>query len=149
MSVGIHVSNSRGVLLDNVVIRGFEKGLYVQNSNFLINNCEFSQNKVGIEAIRSFGTISKSKFYDNIIDLMVNNSSVHVIDTIAKTIQKITSRGTTIEEINANWIAQLIINTRNHQKKKNLFKKLLEKAKYLGLFWTIYQILKELGVILL
>jgi len=148
MATAIYLDKSRGVVLDNVSIVGFEKGIHAKDSEFLVRNCHFSENKIGIESINSFGSIYNSEFRENVIDLIVNRSSIHLVDTIAKKIMEITRNGSRIEDVEANWIAFRIINTTDPQEKKRLFRKLLvEYGQYIGLIWTFYQILEKLGIL--
>lgn len=143
MTTAICLDRSRGVILDNVSIVGFEKGLYAKDSEFLVRNCHFSENKIGIESVNSLGSIYNSEFRENVIDLIVNRSSIHVVDTIAEKVMEITRNGSRIEDVEANWIAFRIINTTDPQEKKRLFGKLLEKIQYVSSVWTLYLMIKE------
>ncbi|AKG91064.1 hypothetical protein GAH_01649 [Geoglobus ahangari] len=147
MTTAICLERSRGVVLDNVSIVGFEKGIYAKDSEFLVRNCYISENKIGIESVNSFGSIHNSEFRKNDIDLIVNRSSIHVVDTIAEKVMEITRNGSRIEDIEAHWIAFRIINATDPQEKRRLFRKLIEYSQYIGLIWTIYQILKESGIL--
>ncbi|RLI85726.1 MAG: hypothetical protein DRO98_06530, partial [Archaeoglobales archaeon] len=77
----------------------------------------------------SIGTIHRGYFRDNAIDIVVNASSIHVIDTVAKRILEIAKEYSRYEFIELGYIASRIINTLDLARKRELYKELLLKIR--------------------
>ena len=60
MATAIYMQNAKNVILKNVTIRGFDFGIVSRNCTFLANRLFLIDNKVGIYAENSLGTIYKS-----------------------------------------------------------------------------------------
>ena len=88
MTTAIYLKNAKNIFLRNLIVKCFDFGIVSKNSTFLADRLLLAGNRVDMYVENSFGTIYRSHF-DNIIDIIVNNSTLHRIDTIAMKILEI------------------------------------------------------------
>jgi len=129
MTTAIHLEGVRRATLRNVMVRGFDIALSVKNSSFIAEDFYSIGNFIGVYAKNSIGTIHRGYFRDNAIDIVVNASSIHVIDTVARRILEIAGNYYRYEFIELGYIASRIINTLDLAQKRELYKKLLLKIR--------------------
>ena len=145
MATAIKLKNAKRVLLDNVVISGFNRGIEAINSDFALSNSNVRRNVVGVDLTNSDAIIHNSQLVDNAIDIVVNKSRVQLIDTIAYRILEILPKGDCrMNPYQIERIAYSIINTRDIQEKKRNLSQLLKYLKNYTHIWGIYQIIKEI-----
>jgi len=129
MTTAIRLEGVRQAILRNVMVRDFDVALSVKNSNFIAEDFYSIGNFIGVYAKNSIGTIHRGYFKDNAIDIVVNASSIHVIDTVAKRILEIAKEYSRYEFIELGYIASRIINTLDLARKRELYKELLLKIR--------------------
>jgi len=129
MATAIYLEGVRQATLRNVMVRGFDIALLAKNSNFIAEDFYSIGNFVGVYAKNSIGTIHRGYFRDNAIDIVVNTSSIHVIDTVAKRILEIARNYYRYEFIELGYIASRIINTLDLARKRELYRKLFLKIR--------------------
>lgn len=145
MTTAIALRRANNVIVRNVWISGFNKGIEAVNSNLLLSGVHVQRSGIGLELINSYASIHSSKFIDNAIDMIVNKSTAFIINTIASRILRILPKGDyRINPYTTQFIAYEIINTIDIQRKRLLLHKLLNILKYAGYGWLVYQILREL-----
>ena len=145
MATAIKLDKSSKVLLRNVSIRGFNKGIEATDSDLLLSGVDVQRCGTGVELVRSNATFHNTQIRDNTVDLVINNSKAHIINTIAQRIVEITPKGDyRINPYQIQSIAYEIINTTNIHEKRKKLKQLWNIVKYTPLAWTTYQIIKEI-----
>ena len=129
----------------NVSIRGFNKGIEAVNSDLLLSGVDVRRCGIGVELVDSHVTFHDTFLMDNNVDLVVNNSNAHLINTIARRILAVTPKGEiSINPYQIQSIAYQIINTRDITEKKRGLKQLWNVVKYTSLAWTFYQIIERI-----
>jgi hypothetical protein len=145
MATAIKLDKSSRIFLRNVTIRGFNKGIEAINSNVLLSRVDVRRCGTGVELINSHATFHDSCLMDNNVDLVVNNSNAHLINTIAQRILAVTPKGDiSINPYQIQSIAYQIINTRDITEKKRRLKQLWNVIKHTSLAWTFYQIVEKI-----
>jgi hypothetical protein len=140
----ILMHNAKNVILRNIWISGFSKGVEAVNSNLLLNNVHIRRCNIGLNLVNSNATIYNSILIDNTIDIIVKRSTAFIIESIVHRIMEILPNGDYRINPYKVWrITNEIINTRSEKVKKSLLHKLLKYLEYMGYGWIIYQILKE------
>jgi len=129
MATAIYLNGVRQAVLNNVVVRGFDVALLAKNSNFIAQDFQSLNNFVGVYAENSSGTIHRGYFKDNVIDIVANSSSIHVIDTVASRILEIAEKYYRYEFMELGYIASKILNTIDSAQKRELYKTLLLKIR--------------------
>jgi hypothetical protein len=144
MSSAIVMHNAKNVILRNVWISGFRKGVEAVNSNLLLNSVHIRRCDIGLNLVNSNATIHNSMLIENTIDVIVNRSTVSIIESMVRRIMEILPNGDYRINPYKVWrIANEIINTRSEEEKRSSLHKLLRYLEYVGYGWIIYQILKE------
>lgn len=144
MSTAIRLGKSKGILR-NVTIRGFNKGIEAIDSDLLLSQVDVQRSGIGVELIRSNATFHDVQLRDNTVDLVINNSKAHIINTIAQRIVEITPRGDyRVNPYQIQAIAYQIINTTDIQEKKRRLRQLWNVVKYTPFAWAVYSIIKEI-----
>jgi len=144
MATAIGMRNAKNVILSNVTIRGFSKGIEAVNSNMLLSQANIQRCGIGLDLVNSNSIIHQSRFSDNSIDLVVNRSRAFVIDTMVHRILRILPRGDyRINPYPIEGIALGIINTADVNEKRRLLRQLLSILRNTPLAWTVYQIIRE------
>ncbi len=70
MATAIYVRGARNVVLDNVVIRGFDKGIVLEDTYATLNRVYVTQTNIGLLARKNYALINQSLFLDNAIDIL-------------------------------------------------------------------------------
>jgi hypothetical protein len=144
MSSAIAIHKAKNVILKNVRIVGFRKGLEAIDSSLSLDNVYIERCGIGIDLIKSDAIIRNSRAVDNLIDMVVNKSRVSIIDSMVSRILEILPNGDyRVNPYRARLIAYEIINTRSERMKRSLFRKLLKYLELVGHVWIIYQIIRE------
>ena len=158
MSTAIHLKNAKHVILDNVVIRGFQKGILAENSQVSMRKTNISGNVIGLEVHNSDFIVANSILNNSIDILLGKNSEVTIIDTIARRIIDITKTPSMVDSnaLEINWIAHRILLTKDLNQKKVLLNQIKERISRYSIIgrvipWivTLYEfikMLKELGI---
>ena len=145
VATAIALRSAKNVLMRNVTIRGFDKGIQALNSNLLLSGVNVQRCGVGLDLINSNAAISRSQLIDNAIDIVVNKSRAFLINTLAHRILQILPRGDyRINPYHIERIAYKIINTADISEKRRHLRKLLNILKKTPYAWAIYQIIKEI-----
>lgn len=145
MATGIGMRNAKNVLLSNVTINGFSKGIEAVNSSMLLNRANIQSCGIGLDLINSNSVIYSSQFSDNCIDIVVNRSRAFVIDTLVRRILRILPSGDyRVNPYQIEGIALGIINTADIHEKRRRLRQLLLILRNTPLAWTVYQIIKEI-----
>lgn len=145
MATAIALRSANNVLMRNVTISGFKKGIEAVDSNLLLNEVRVQRCGIGLDLIGSNATIYRSQLIDNAIDIVVNKSRAFLINTLAYRILRILPRGDyRINPYRIELIAHEIINTADVNEKRRRLRKLLNILKKTSYAWTIYQIIKEI-----
>ena len=119
MPTGIYIKGAKNVLLQDVVIRGFEKGIIAENSEAFLNRVTLQNNVVGIETLNSRLTVVSSQFENNVIDLLMHKKSVvEKIDTAMNLIIDVSSGVASIEALNIQELAREVLYSRDLTEKK-------------------------------
>jgi len=144
MATAIKLNKSSRVFMQNVSIRGFNKGIEAIDSNMLLSGVDVRKCGTGVELINSHATFHDSCLMDNNVDLVVNNSNAHIINTIARRILAITPKNDyRINPYQIQSIAYQIINTRDADEKRRRLKQLWNIVKHTSFAWTFYQIIER------
>jgi hypothetical protein len=144
LGTALALRGSSSVFLDNVVIRGFNKGIEAVDSNLLLSGVDVRGCGVGLGLNNSYASIYRSRLSDNVVDLVVNRSTAFVIDTLAHRILEVLPRGDIrINPYQIERIARRIITTVDVREKRRLLRWLLSIIKVTPLAWTAYSIVKE------
>ena len=145
MATAIALRSANNVLMRNVTISGFKKGIEAVDSNLLLNQVRVQRCGIGLDLINSNASIYRSQLIDNAIDIVVNKSTAFLINTLARRILRILPRGDyRINPYYIELIANQIITTADMSKKRAGLRKLLNILKKTPYVWTIYQIIKEI-----
>ena len=145
LTTAIALRSANNVLMRNVTIRGFNKGIEALDSNLLLSGVNVQRCGVGLDLISSNAAIYRSQLIDNAIDIVVNQSRAFLINTIAYRILQILPRGDyRINPYHIELIAHEIINTADISEKRRRLRTLLKILKKTPYAWTIYQIIKEI-----
>jgi len=145
LATAIKLENASKVFMRNVSIRGFNKGIEAINSDLLLSGVDVRRCGIGVELVNTHATFHDTFLMDNNVDLVVNNSNAHLIDTIAKRILAVTPKGDiSINPYQIQSIAYQIINTRDITEKKRRLKQLWAVVKYTSLAWAFYQIIERI-----
>jgi hypothetical protein len=145
MATAIGMRNARNVLLSNVTIRGFSKGIEAVNSSMVLSEANIQRCGVGLDLVNSNSVIHHSQLTDNGIDMVVNKSRAFVIDTLVYRILKILPKGDyRIDPYQIEYIALGVVNTADIREKRRRLRRLLNILKNTPLAWTVYQIIKEI-----
>lgn len=145
MATAIKLNKSSRVLLRNVSIRGFNKGIEAIDSDLMMDEVNVQRCGTGVELVRSRATLNDTILRDNTVDLVINNSRAQIINTIAQRIVEITPKGDyRINPHQIRAIAYEIINTADIHEKRKKLKQLWNVVKHTPLAWAAYQIIKEI-----
>lgn len=143
--MAIALRRTNNVLMRNVTIRGFNKGIEALDSNLLLSGVNIQRCGVGLDLIGSSAAIYRSRLIDNSIDIVVNKSRAWLINVLVHRILEILPRGDyRINPYQIEFIAREIINTADIREKRRRLRKLLNILKKTPLVWTVYQIIKEI-----
>jgi hypothetical protein len=120
-----------------VVVEGFDTGISVLNSDILLNQVNVTKNRIGLRLLNSESVIQNSNISDNEINIISENSSVQVINTITENvidrINEAIRKRTTDADVNeysrVRDYAQQVLRTQNPQSKRNKFNKLIRKIR--------------------
>ena len=145
LTTAIALRSANNVLMRNVTISGFNKGIEASDSNLLMSGVNVQRCSVGLDLISSNAAIYRSQLIDNAIDIVVNQSRAFLINTLAYRILRILPRGDyRINPYHIELIAHEIINTADISEKRKRLRTLLNILKKTPYAWTIYQIIKEI-----
>lgn len=145
MATAIALRRANNVLLRNVTVTGFSKGIEAVDSNLLLGRVRVQRCGIGLDLNNSNAAIYRSQLIDNAIDIVVNKSTAFLVDTVARRIIEVLPKGDIrINPYQAECIAYEIINTGDITKKRTILRKLLKILKVAGYGWLIYRIIKEL-----
>jgi hypothetical protein len=145
LTTAIALRSANNVLMRNVTISGFNKGIEALDSNLLLSGVNVQRCGVGLDLISSNAAIYRSQLIDNAIDIVVNQSRAFLINTLAYRILRILPRGDyRINPYHIELIAHEIINTADISEKRKRLRTLLNILKKTPYAWTIYQIIKEI-----
>ncbi len=147
MDTAILVKGARNVVLDNVVIRGFSRGIVLENSTALLNRVVIAQSEIGLVTKRSYVTINQSMFLDNKIDILAENASLNLIDTIARKVlayfSNITISHYAVNPYRIIAQAREVLKEQDPLVKRRKFRQLLKTLlQYAAYAKTIYDIIK-------
>ncbi|NJE13752.1 hypothetical protein [Thermococcus sp. LS2] len=125
MPTGIYMKGAKNVLLQDVVIRGFEKGIIAEDSEAFLNRVTLRDNIIGIETLNSRLTIVSSRFENNVIDLLMKKKTeIEKIDTAMHLVLDVTSSASSIEAINVQSLARQVLYSKDLTEKKRALKRL-------------------------
>jgi len=145
LATAIALRSANNVLMRNVTIRGFNKGIEALDSNLLLSGVNVQRCGVGLDLISSNAAIYRSQLIDNAIDIVANKSRAFLINTLAYRILRILPRGDyRINPYRIERIAREIINTADVREKRRRLRTLLNILKKTPYAWTIYRIIKEI-----
>ena len=149
MATAIYVRGARGVVLDNVVIRGFDKGIVLEDSQAMLNRVFVTKSNVGLLARSSHAVVNQSVFLDNAVDILADSASLDLIDTFAKKVIAYLSNVRIYHyAVNPYKIiaqARDILKESNPTAKRRKFKQLLKTAiQYAAYAKTLYDIIKTI-----
>lgn len=145
LATAIALRSANNVLMRNVTISGFNKGIEALDSNLLLSGVNVQRCGVGLDLISSNAAIYHSQLIDNAIDIVVNKSRAFLMNTLAYRILRILPRGDyRINPYRIKLIAHEIINTADITDKRRRLRTLLNILKKTPYAWTIYQIIKEI-----
>lgn len=145
LATAIALRSANSVLMRNVTISGFKKGIEALDSNLLLSGVNVQRCGVGLDLISSNAAIYRSQLIDNAIDIVVNKSRAFLMNTLAYRILRILPRGDyQINPYHTELIAHKIINTADISEKRRHLRTLLNILKKTRYAWTIYQIIKEI-----
>lgn len=156
MSTAIRLRNARHVTLDNVSIRGFQRGILAENSQVFMRRTNISGNFIGIETYNSDFIVANSILNNNLDILLGKNSEITILDTIARRIIDITKTPVEPVALDVNWIARRILSTKDVNQKMSLLKQIKEKispyliiggqaVSWIVMIYELFKILQELG----
>lgn len=86
MTAGIRLKDSKIIVIEGCTFEGFDTGISVDNSDVLISKTNLTNNKVGLALKDSQSIIHKSFFSGNEIDILAENSSYDVIDSLVSNV---------------------------------------------------------------
>jgi hypothetical protein len=145
LATAIALRSANNVLMRNVTIRGFNKGIEALDSNLLLSGVNVQRCGVGLDLISSNAAIYRSQLIDNAIDIVVNKSRAFLINTLAYRILRILPKGDyRINPYHIELITREIINTADISEKRRRLRTLLNILKKTPYAWTIYRIIKEI-----
>ena len=145
VATAIALRRANNVLMRNVTISGFNKGIEALDSNLLLSGVNVRRCGVGLDLIRSNTTIYRSQLIDNAIDIVVNKSRAFLINTLAHRILQILPTGDyRINPYYIRLIAHQIINTVDISEKRRRLRNLLNILKKTPYAWAVYQIIREI-----
>lgn len=163
MSTAIRLKNAKHVILDNVTIRGFQKGILAENSQVSMRGANIIGNVIGLEVHNSDFIVANSILNNSIDILLGKNSEITIIDTIARQILDITKTPSVLDPkaLEINWIAHSILSTKDLNQKKMLLKSLKKKIESYYKFekitgrvldwilriYSIIKILQDIGIL--
>lgn len=129
MGVGIYIKDSRRVILRDVIIKNFMKGIVAENSSISISRGGLVSNLIGLEARNSRLTIANSIVRNIHTDIYLQNSIAEIIDTHIKYIIKIIRNSPVLdkEALEAEFIAHKIIATKDPKEKARKLEELRRK----------------------
>ena len=156
MSTAIRLRNARHVTLDNVSIRGFQRGILAENSQVFMRRTNISGNFIGIETYNSDFIVANSILNNNLDILLGKNSEITILDTIARRIVDITKTPVEPVALDVNWIAHRILSTKDINQKIGLLKQIKERifpyltiggqaVSWIVMIYELFKILQELG----
>ena len=157
MTTAIMLRRARNALLDNVVIRGFERGIVAENSSLLMNRVRVVNGGIGVLLRRSYANILNSQIYGNLIDVLAEESDVNIINSIVlKIIAYLSNVSISHYAVNVYELQRLALDAlreRNPENKRRKFKRLLKKIKKIveignyaaSLHYIIRELLRLLG----
>lgn len=144
MATAIALRGAKNVLMRNVTVSGFNKGVEAFDSNLLLSEVNIQRCGIGLDLISSNATIHRSQLIDNAIDIVVNKSRAYLINTLTYRILQILPRGDyRINPYHIGIIANKIINTADIREKRRHLRTLLNTLKGTAYAWTVYRIIKE------
>ena len=130
MTTAIKLDNAKSVLLHNVSISGFNKGIEAVNSDLLLSGSNIQRCGIGLDLVNSTAVIDRSRLIDNAIDLVVNKSRAYIINTLAYRILRISPNGDhRFNPYEIRIIAMQIINTVDVREKRRKLRRLLTMLK--------------------
>jgi len=145
LATAIALRSAKNVLMRNVTISGFNKGIEALDSNLLLSGVNVQRCGVGLDLISSNAAIYRSQLIDNAIDIVVNKSRAFLINTLAYRILRILPKGDyRINPYHIELITREIINTADISEKRRRLRTLLNILKKTPYAWTIYRIIKEI-----
>jgi len=145
LATAIALRSANNVLMRNVTISGFNKGIEALDSNLLLSGVNVQRCGVGLDLISSNAVIYRSQLIDNAIDIVVNKSRAFLINTLAYRILRILPKGDyRINPYHIELITREIINTADISEKRRRLRTLLNILKKTPYAWTIYRIIKEI-----
>jgi len=145
LATAIALRSAKNVLMRNVTISGFNKGIEALDSNLLLSGVNVQRCGVGLDLISSNAAIYRSQLIDNAIDIVVNKSRAFLINTLAYRILRILPKGDyRINPYHIELITREIINTADISEKRQRLRTLLNILKKTPYAWTIYRIIKEI-----
>lgn len=155
-STAIRLRNARHVTLDNVSIRGFQRGILAENSQVFMRRTNISGNFIGIETYNSDFIVANSILNNNLDILLGKNSEITILDTITRRIVDITKTLVEPVALDVNWIARRILSTKDVNQKMSLLKQIKEKispyliiggqaVSWIVMIYELFKILQELG----
>jgi len=145
LATAIALRSANNVLMRNVTISGFNKGIEALDSNLLLSGVNVQRCGVGLDLISSNAAIYRSQLIDNAIDIVVNESRAFLMNTLAYRILRILPGGDyRINPYHIELIAHEIVNTADISEKRRRLRTLLNILKKTPYAWTIYQIIKEI-----
>jgi hypothetical protein len=149
LATAIALRSANNVLMRNVTIRGFNKGIEALDSNLLLSGVNVQRCGVGLDLIRSNAAVHHSQLIDNAIDIVVNRSRAFLINSrVYRILQILPTWDYRINPYHMRLIAHKILNTADISEKRSYLRKLLNVLKKTPYAWVIYQIAKEiLGLI--
>ena len=157
MATAIMLRGARNVLLDNVVIRGFERGIVAENSSLLMNRVRVVNGGIGVLLRRSYANILNSQIYGNLIDILAEESNVNIINSIAlKIIAYLSNVSVSHYEVNVYELQRLaldVLSEQDPENKRRKYRRLLKKIKKIAeiasyaasLHYIIRELLRLLG----
>ena len=144
MATAIALRGAKNVLMRNVTVSGFNKGVDAFDSNLLLSGVNIQRCGIGLDLISSNATIHRSQLIDNAIDIVVNKSRAYLINTLTYRILRILPRGDyRINPYHIGLVAHKIINTADIREKRRHLRTLLNILKGTAYAWTVYRIIKE------
>ena len=146
LATAIALRSAKNVLMRNVTISGFNKGIEALDSNLLLSGVNVQRCGVGLDLISSNAAIYRSQLIDNAIDMVVNKSRAYLINTQVYRILRILPKGDyRINPYHIGIIANRIINTADISEKRRWFRKLLSILKGTAYAWLVYEIIREIS----
>ena len=156
MGAAILIKGAKRALLQNVVIRGFSRGIVAERSNLFLDRVLVSHSGVGLELKESSAILYGSGFLYNQVDILAERASIELIDTIASTIRAYMSdihvHHYAINPYKLRILATDVLREKHPERKRRKFKRLLNEifkyVEYVEHAIALYEIYKILRVIL-